>query len=613
MAGNPCPPRVSRLIPGSISVPDTGSLKPDGTLRAASAHLHAGRLRDAEALCRAALNTTPGNPDALNLLGLVATRAGNPKAAAQLFAQALIRAPHHVAALFNLGNALQAQGLLQAAIESYDKALVLAPAHTDALNNKGGALQYLGQLDEAIESYRRALAVNPKSVAALNNLAGALQLQGEFAESVDAYHAALALNPDYDEAHSSLLMALSIWPACTPEQYLAQAKQYGAKVGARARPHSRWPAALAWREGDPLRVGMVSGDLRTNPVGYFLEAVLEHINPARLQLVAYTTTRREDALTTRIKPKFTAWHSIAGLGDEAAAGKIHQDQMHILIDLAGHTVNNRLPLFAWKPAPVQLSWLGYFASTGVGAIDYLLADRASIADAEPAPFTEQVWTLPDTRLCFTPPAGAPDVAPMPALHNGYITFGCFQRLAKLNDEVLRLWGRVMHALPDSRLRLQMIEMRWPAAREKLLKRLARAGIAPERATIHPEAPRDAYLAAHTEVDLILDTFPFPGGTTTCEALWMGVPTLTLRGASLLARQGASLLGCAGLHGWIAEDKNDYVARATAHATDIAMLAALRAGLRAQTRQSPLCDAARFTSNLQVALLGMWQQRQRSDA
>ena len=578
-------------------------------LNEARAHFRAGKLRDTEIAVRKVLDSAPGNPDALNLLGLIAVQAGKPKVALQWFKQAVSAKPDHPHAWFNLGNALQSLGNLDLAISAYDKALALNPTHTDAHNNQGGALQYLGKLDNAISSYRKALSINPKSAAAHNNLAGALQLQGEFEESVRAYRAALALNPDYDEAHSSLLMALSVWSHCAPVDYLAQARQYGARVTARAQPFTAWPAASTWRPGEPLRVALVSGDLRLNPVGYFLEDVLDRLDPAKVQLTAYSTTVRADALTARVKPRFAAWNVIAGLKDEAAARKIHADGVHILIDLAGHTVNNRLPLFAWKPAPVQVSWLGYFASTGVAEIDYLLADRASLPDDTSQTFTETVWALPDTRLCFTPPANAPNVAPLPALHNGYITFGCFQRLAKLNDEVLQLWSRIMQALPESRLRLQMIEMRWPAAREKLLKRLADAGISSDRVAIYPEVAREAYLAAHAEVDMILDTFPFTGGTTTCEALWMGVPTLTLRGATLLALQGVSLLGCVGLEDWIAANENDYLARATAHAANPTKLAALRVGLRVRTQASPLCDAARFALNLENALLGMWQQRQ----
>jgi protein O-GlcNAc transferase len=297
---------------------------------------------------------------------------------------------------------------------------------------------------------------------------------------------------------------------------------------------------------------------------------------------------------------------LTGLSDEAAARLIHADGVHVLIDMSGHTGYNRLPVFAWKPAPVQVSWLGYFATTGVAEIDYLLADQVGVPEARQAQFTESLWYLPDTRLCFTAPAADLAVAPLPALANGRITFGCFQNLTKVNEGVLELWGKVMAALPDATLRLQCKQFSEPALVAQLQQRLQRHGIDPARVATHGSAQRAAYLAAHAEVDMILDTFPYPGGTTTCEALWMGVPTLTLAGDSLLARQGASLLSAAGLAQWVANSQEEYVAKAVAFASDLPELAALRAGLREQVLASPLFDAPRFARHFEEALWGMWQ-------
>ena len=266
-------------------------------------------------------------------------------------------------------------------------------------------------------------------------------------------------------------------------------------------------------------------------------------------------------------------------------------------------------MFAWKPAPVQVSWLGYFATTGVAEIDYLLADAVGVPEAQQTQFTESIWFLPDTRLCFTAPNVDLHVAALPALKNGHITFGCFQNLAKASDGVLELWGKILAALPDSTLRMQCKQLDEPAQVEQLLQRLQKCGIAPARVSTHRTTNRESYLAAHAEVDVILDTFPYPGGTTTCEALWMGVPTLTLAGDTLLARQGASLLSAAGLEQWIANSKEEYVAKAVALASDLADLAALRAGLREQVLASPLFDAPRFARNFEDALWGMWQRYQ----
>jgi predicted O-linked N-acetylglucosamine transferase (SPINDLY family) len=240
-------------------------------------------------------------------------------------------------------------------------------------------------------------------------------------------------------------------------------------------------------------------------------------------------------------------------------------------------------------------------------MDYLLADPASVPDAQRDQFSETVWHLPDTRFCFTAPAARIAVAPLPALRNGHVTFGSFQNMAKLDDAALALWGRVFAAMPTARLRLQSKQMSQANARSALQQRLTKAGIAPERVELAVPVSREQYLAAHGEVDIILDSFPFPGGTTTCEALWMGVPTLTLAGNTLVSRQGVSLLSCAGLADWIAQDQDQYVAKALAHAADLDRLAQLRAGLRQQVINSPLFDAPRFARNLEQALYGMWDQ------
>ena len=280
-----------------------------------------------------------------------------------------------------------------------------------------------------------------------------------------------------------------------------------------------------------------------------------------------------------------------------------RDGIDVLVDLSGHTPGNRLPLFARRAAPVQVTWLGYWASTGVATMDYLLADRTSLPESEQRGYSEKVRYLPDTRLCLIPPAdpGVPPVSELPALAAGHITFGSFQRLAKLDDAVLRLWARVLRALPDARLRLQSAQLGDNEARELLLHRLAAAGIESPRVSLVGPMARNDYLAVHAEIDIILDTFPHSGATTTCEALWMGVPTLTLAGHTLLARQGASLLTSAGLRAWIASNEDDFVARAIAHAGDVKGLARQRSTLREDLVGTPLFDSVGFASALQTAL------------
>jgi predicted O-linked N-acetylglucosamine transferase (SPINDLY family) len=264
-------------------------------------------------------------------------------------------------------------------------------------------------------------------------------------------------------------------------------------------------------------------------------------------------------------------------------------------------------MFAWKPAPVQASWLGYFATTGVAAIDYLIADPWTLPPSEDAHFTEQIWRLPETRLCFTPPEADVAVSPLPALTNGHVTFGCFNNLTKMNDGVVALWSRVLQAVPGSRLRLKAKQLDEASVRASVLERFAAQGIGAERLVLEGRSRRADYLASYGQVDIGLDPFPFTGGTTSAESLWMGVPVLTLAGDRLVSRQGVGLMMNAGLADWVALDADDYVARAVAHAADLPRLAALRSGLRQQVQASPIFDAQRFAPLFEAVLRGMWRR------
>ncbi|HEX4523292.1 MAG TPA: tetratricopeptide repeat protein [Casimicrobiaceae bacterium] len=568
-----------------------------------------GRIAESAASLEKGVALMPNFAEAHSNLGLLYGELGKRDAAEESFRKAIAIKPGLAWAHSNLGNILTAQGKFPAAIESYRKALAVEPNHVETWVNLANTLYAQDDVDAAVDGYRKALAIKPDHALAWLNIGAPLQAQGNLDAAIESFRKALSLRPDYAEAHSGLLFLMSFDPHYSPGQRLAEAQRYGAAVMARARPYQRWKvdAGTGAANAGPLRVGLVSGDLRTHPVGFFVESIIAHLDPNRIELVAYTTLSTEDETTARIKPRFAAWNSIAGLSDQAAAARIHGDGIHILVDLAGHTAHNRLPILAWKPAPVQASWLGYFATTGVPTIDYLLADRESVPESIQDEFTETIWYLPDTRFCFTPPADSTRLqpAPPPALRNGSITFGCFQNPLKLNDQVLAAWGRILAALPDARLLVLNRHLRYAPARARMADRLSRSGIAPERLAMVGVVPRDEYLATHAGVDIILDTFPYPGATTTCEALWMGVPTLTLAGDTLVSRQGASLLRCVGLDDWVASDVDDYVARALAHAADVDGLAALRSELRQRALASPLFDATRFARNFEAALEGMW--------
>ena len=597
-----------------------------------------GQLDAALVSYRRAVELKPTYAEAHNNLGTVLQMLGQPDAALGSFRRAVEIEPDFVEAHSNLGNALfnagrlgEAESQARVLVERYPdcgfvwkllgvtlhrlgkdalpalkKAVKLLPNDAEAYYNLGVTQKSLGQLESAVTSYRRALELKPDIADAYNNLGIILQDLGQFDSAEANYRQALEVKPGYLEAYNNLLLTFNYTTNHTPLYCFEHACQYGRIVAEKVGTcFSAWQSVA---RPERLRVGLISGDLYNHVVGHFLEGLLAHINSARVELIAYPTHHKEDDLTKRIRPYFSAWKPLIGKSDEAAAHLIHADGVHILLDISGHTAFNRLPVFAWKPAPVQASWLGYFATTGVAEMDYLLADEVGVPEAQRQQFTESIWYLPNTRLCFTVPKSNLPVAPLPALLNCRITFGCFQNLAKVSDGVLVAWGEIFATLPDTRLRMQCKQFADPTVAAQFVERLQRHGIDPTRVIMHGAVSREAYLNAYAEVDFILDTFPFPGGTTTCEALWMGVPTLTLAGDTLLARQGASLLTAAGLRDWIATSLADYVDKAVALAGDLPKLVALRAGLREQVSTSPLYDAKRFARNFEAALWGMWQAR-----
>jgi len=567
-------------------------------------HRDKGDVAAAIALYRQAISIKADYAEAHYNLGITLEESGEIDTAAQHYRYALDHRPDYTEAYNNFGRWLASQGRLDDAIYAYQQALQYQPSYVEAHNNWGIVLEEKGQLDAAMEHYRQALAIRPDYAISHNNLGRNLSSQGKFSQAIQCFRLALELKPEFDAAYSNLLFHLNNDTSPSPADYLAQASSFGTRVAARAAPYTHADTSQSLAR---LRIGFISGDLRTHPVGFFLESVVAHLDRQRFELVAYVTKPGEDAVTARIKQHFSEWHSLLGLSDAAAASKIHDDGIQILIDLAGHTADNRLPVMARKPAPVQVAWLGYFASTGVAAIDYILADDQVLPVGEESHFVETPWRLPDCYLCFTAPRDPIAVNRLPLLSNGYVTFGCFNKLNKMNDAVVALWARVLHAVPGSRLVLKAKELTDVSARDLTQARFAAWGIAPQRIVMEGFSVRASYLENYHRVDIALDPFPYPGGTTTVEALWMGVPVLSRRGSRFLSHAGESLLKTAGLPEWIAADDEDYVRRAQAYAADVTSLAELRAGLRDRLLASPLCDAPRFAANLGQALNGMWQR------
>jgi predicted O-linked N-acetylglucosamine transferase (SPINDLY family) len=505
----------------------------------------------------------------------------------------------------HLGNVLLAEGRASDAEESYRRAVLLQPRGARLHENLGTALWAQRRLEDAEVELRAAVALQADLADAHGKLGGVLVDLSRFDEAEQSLKKSLSLKPQAPEVRSGLIFSRH-YRGDDVGLHRDESVRFGEFVAKqRSFVFTEWKHAPS---PETLRVGLVSGDFTSHPTGYFLEALLAHADRSRVEFYAYANQATGDQLTLRLQQHFAKWTSIHGRPDDVVARTIHDDGVHILIDASGHTSRNRLPVFAYRPAPLQASWLGYFATTGVSEIDYLIGDPYVTPWAEQPHFTEKIWQLPDTYLCFTPPDAPLDVAPLPALKNGHVTFGCFNKTTKLNDRVVALWSRILAAVPDARLFLKAKELGQPSVVENLRRRFAAHGVADERLILEGPSPRLDYFSAYDRVDLALDPFPYPGGTTSTEGLWMGVPVVTMRGTRFLSHLGECVAHNSGQAAWVARDDDDYLQKAVAFAADVPALARLRQGLRAQVLASPLFDGPRFARAFEDAMGRMWRRR-----
>lgn len=562
-----------------------------------------GRTEEAAASYRAALALRPDYLLALNNLGNALQEAGNSGEALDCFERALALAPDFAEAHYNLARLLQAQGRPEEAVRHYAEAVRLRPDLAPAHYNLGLLFRDLNRPDEAEASYRQALELAPGETDAANNLAILLKDQGRVDEAVEVYRAALAIRPDDAEMASNYLLALNYAAGVSAEKIFREHRAFARRFEQALRPLWLEHANIPDPER-PLRVGYVSADFRRHAAANFIEPVWACRDKSRFHLIAYSNHAQPDGVTARLKALADDWRDIAGLSDQAVADLILQDRVDILVDLSGHTAGNRLGVFARRPAPVQATWLGYLNTTGLEAMDYRISDAyADPPGAADALHSERLVRLPASQWCYRPFAEAA-VTPLPARVSGTVTFGSFNNLAKLTPPVIDLWARLLAALPAARLSLAAVPQ--GKARERLGERFAVHGVETSRLTFLDRLPAERYWELFFGVDIALDPFPYNGGTTTCDALWMGLPVVTLAGERSVSRSGASLLATLGHPEWVARSPDDYVAIATALAGDVAKLAELRSGLRQRMQASPLMDEAGFTAALENAYRRMWR-------
>ena len=563
-----------------------------------------GAAAEAIRLYRRALELRPGHPQVLAHLADALEDAGQLAEAIGVHRQIVAVRPDDFDVLLRLGNALMKAGAVREAIEQYVRALALRPESAAAQFDFGCALHAASQPDKAVRWFREALKIEPTFAAASNNLGSALKDLGRLDEALAAYAQALDIQPDYREADDNLIYSQLFHPSIRRERMAGELRRWSSKY-AEPLADAIVPHTNDRSPQRPLRIGYVSPDFRDHVVGRNVLPVLMRHDTSRFEIFCYSNVQHPDALTERFVESAAHWRDIARISDADAAEMIRRDGIDILVDLALHLTHNRLLIFARKPAPVQMTWAGYPGTTGLKAVDYRLTDPyldpPGLNNDEL--YAEKSLRLPHSFWRYDPLGIDLPVNELPADTHGFITFGGLNNFCKLNDATLSLWGDLLSAVPSSRLRLLAPE---GSARQWVLDRLRDDGIYPGRVIFHRLAPRLEYLSTYHHIDIALDTFPYNGHTTSLDALWMGVPLLTVAGTSPVARAGVSQLSNVGLTELIAGSPRRFVQLGVALAGDLPRLCALRQSLRPRLEQSPIMDAARFTADLEVLYRSTWQ-------
>jgi len=528
-------------------------------------------------------------------------QAGRLADAIDLLRQVLAADPSHIAALNNLGVCLRQSGRGAEATEHFRQALAIAPDRPHVWNNLGNALRGAGRLDEAASAYERCLSLDSNNTEALSNLGTCRKDGGRIDEALALYRRSLATSPS-PVVHGNLLYAMHFQEAVDSLELLREHRAWAARYADPLR--ERWQPIARDPTRRRLRIGYVSPDLRLHPVGRFLLPLLRHHDRRHFDIFCYATNRApDDAFSQRLRDHADHWRSAGAMSDDELAALIRADGIDILVDLSLHMAGNRLLAFARRPAPVQVTYLGYCGTSGMGAMDFRLTDpHLDPPGGDDARYSEDSVRLPETYWCYEPATDDVPVQPPPSAAMGRITFGCLNNFAKVSDVALGAWAEVLRAVPRSSL---LLHAHQGSHRHRVSEAMTHRGIDPARVDFVGFVPLDEFFRLHDRIDIALDPFPYAGGTTTCDALWMGVPAVTLAGPTAVGRGGASILTNVGLAELIAGSMEQYMHIAAELAEDRARLAELRRSLRDRMQQSPLMDGDRFARHIEAAYRQMW--------
>jgi predicted O-linked N-acetylglucosamine transferase (SPINDLY family) len=553
---------------------------------------------------REALKLRPDYVESMNNLGNLLAQHGDAREAVAILGRALELLPSSAGLHSNFASALLKVEEVDAAIAHLEEATRLDPGFADGFANLGNAYQKKGDLDRAVAAYERALALQPDHLVSSNNLGSTHKSRGEIDRALACYRRAVALRPGDAALHSNVLLTMHYQPGTTPQALLEEHRQWAQR---HARPLE---ASIAPHPNDPspdrtLRIGYLSADLKLTVIAHFLMPILAHRDRSAVQNICYADVKMPDVMTEKLRSAADDFRFVAGMNDQQIAELIRADQIDILVDLSLHSAHNRMMVFAHKPAPVQVTYLAYCSTSGMEQIDYRITDPwMDPPGSDLSVYTEQSVHLPETYWCYSKPIF--EIAPgaLPADASGVVTFGCLNNFCKVSADALAAWARILAEVPESRL---LLHTSTGSHRDRVLEIFAAQQVPASRIEFIDYLTTVEYFRTYGRIDIALDSFPYNGGTTTCDALWMGVPVVSLAGQLAVARAGVSLLSNVGLPSLIAHSVDEYVQIATALACDRQRLRQLRGGLRARMEASPLMDAPRFTRHLENAYRWMWRQ------
>ncbi|KPA15716.1 O-linked N-acetylglucosamine transferase, SPINDLY family [Candidatus Magnetomorum sp. HK-1] len=590
--------------------------------------------------CEFILSRNPRHPDALHLLGLIAGQRGQLDQAINLIQKAIDIFDRESSYHSNLAIFLARSGALDLSIEAYQKALTLCPDDPGILNNFGMALYYQKKFEQSRDCFHHVLTLKPNYYEArihlamvyesmnriddsinccqyviakskmkshlsmaFNQLGNAYLKKAMLSSAIKAYKSALENDNGHQQIWSNYLLVLNYDPAQSVDKIFDTHKDWGnlmAKKLPKNSFHSNMPD-----EKRPIRIGYVSADFRTHPVSFFIEPVLKHHNEQKYEVYCYADVQKPDIITNRLSKYQNIWKNISGYSNAAVSELIKSDGIDILIDLSGHTAKNRLSVFAEKPAPIQVSYLGYANTTGLKLMDYRLTDIYTDPKGSEKYYTEELVKIDPCFCCYQPPDQSIDVSDLPALKNGFITFGAFHNLIKVSEQTLLLWVNLLKSIPNSRLILQSITLSDAASVNSFRQWFESKGIKPHRIEFLGYQSFENYLIKHHDIDILLDTQPWSGHTVSCHGLWMGVPIMTLEGNRHAGRMVGSILTALGLEDWISKTHIEYIQKMIFWSKEQERLAMLRQYIRSRMIQSSICNGLRFTQKLELVYQQMW--------